>query len=210
MPNADFFSRFGLFVNKGFLDPELCSNIRSEMQSTRSAPATVVGKEVPDEAVDENTRRTKAAEVSALTISLVEERFLALKPMLERHFDVTLSGCQKPGFLVYEEGDFFQPHPDSSPEPDAPEYVRERQVSAVVFLNDETEDSGRDSYGGGSLTFYGLMDYPGRENSDQNGKKIGFPLVGEAGLLIAFRSELVHEVTPVTRGERYTIVSWFR
>jgi len=29
-------------------------------------------------------------------------------------------------------------------------------------------------------------------------------------MLVAFRSETTHEVTPVTHGERYSIASWFR
>ena len=37
-----------------------------------------------------------------------------------------------------------------------------------------------------------------------------FHLRGEPGTLVAFRSETTHEVTPVTHGERYSIVSWFR
>lgn len=203
MPNADFFTRFGIFVDKGFFEPELCSKIQSEMQSTPSTPSTVVEKQGPDDAVDEKTRRTKSAKVSSPTVSLVEERLLALKPALERHFDATLSGCQKPQFLIYREGDFFRAHPDNSTDPDAPEFVKERQVSAVIFLNNESEDSAPGSYGGGSLTLYGLMGDPRREN-------LGFPLQGEAGLLVAFHPGILHEVTPVTHGERYTVVSWFR
>lgn len=203
MPDADFFTHFGLFVNKGFFDPDLCSTIRSEMQSTPSTLATVVEKEGPDNAVDENTRSTKSAKVSASTVSLVEGRLLALKPMLEKHFDVMLIGIQKPQFLIYKEGDFFRPHPDNSPEPDAPEFVKERQLSAVIFLNGEAEDSRWESYRGGSLTFYGLIGDPRSEN-------IGFPLTGEAGLLVAFHPAILHGVTPVTHGERYTVVSWFR
>jgi SM-20-related protein len=30
------------------------------------------------------------------------------------------------------------------------------------------------------------------------------------GTLVAYRAETTHEVTPVTHGERFTIVSWFR
>ncbi|MCA1578026.1 MAG: 2OG-Fe(II) oxygenase [Acidobacteria bacterium] len=37
-----------------------------------------------------------------------------------------------------------------------------------------------------------------------------FHFVGERGTLIAFRAETTHEVTPVTHGERYSMVSWFR
>jgi len=36
----------------------------------------------------------------------------------------------------------------------------------------------------------------------------GFPITGETGLLVAFPSHCVHSVTPVTRGTRFTIVSW--
>ena len=106
MPNADFFTHFGLFVDRGFLDAEVCSRIRSEMQLTRRTPATVVEKEVASEVVDENARRTKAAEVSEPTNSSVKERWLALELMLERHFGVTLSGCENLGFFVYEEEGF--------------------------------------------------------------------------------------------------------
>jgi SM-20-related protein len=33
---------------------------------------------------------------------------------------------------------------------------------------------------------------------------------GKPGILVAFRSETTHEVTPVTHGERLSIVSWYR
>ena len=54
-----------------------------------------------------------------------------------------------------------------------------------------------------SLTFYGLMD------DGVSGESVGLPLAGETGLLVAFPSHLVHSVSPVTAGERYTLVSWF-
>jgi predicted 2-oxoglutarate/Fe(II)-dependent dioxygenase YbiX len=28
-------------------------------------------------------------------------------------------------------------------------------------------------------------------------------------MLVAFRSDVLHQVSPVTKGERFTIVSWF-
>ena len=115
---------------------------------------------------------------------------------------MTLTDCQEPQFLVYREGDFFHRHRDSRRESDAAEFSKQRRVSVIVFLNGEDEVPGPDVYGGGSLTFYELM--------SGSGVEYGIPLVGEPGLLVAFRPELLHEVTPVTHGERYTIVSWFR
>jgi predicted 2-oxoglutarate/Fe(II)-dependent dioxygenase YbiX len=77
----------------------------------------------------------------------------------------------------------------------------ERRISISLFLNQQSEDSTPGTYTGGSLKF---SDYrkppPDRE----------FYMPVETGLLVAFRSELTHEVTPITRGERYSIVSWYR
>ncbi len=52
------------------------------------------------------------------------------------------------------------------------------------------------------MTFYGLME--GAE-----WEKCAFSLEANSGLLIAFRSDVLHEVKPVTFGERLTVVSWF-
>jgi SM-20-related protein len=69
-------------------------------------------------------------------------------------------------------------------------------------LNDEAADGGEDNYEGGALTLFGLLD----AGNDQD---VGLPVVAEAGALIAFPSGMLHEVTPITRGKRFTVVSWF-
>ena len=201
MSNADFFTRLGLFVVKDFLNPELCARFRHEARLADGTQATVTltGSEV----VDESVRRTKLVKVSAATIASLEARLLALKPKLESHFNVALAGCQKPQFLVYKEGDFFQPHQDNSSELTSSRYLQERQMSMVIFLNRQVEVPEPDAYCGGSLALYGVID------DDPRWQTWGFPLVSQTGLLIAFRSDVLHEVKPVTYGERYTIVSWF-
>jgi hypothetical protein len=49
----------------------------------------------------------------------------------------------------------------------------------VTFLNDQTADPRADAYGGGNLTFYGLL------NEDPKGEGVGFPLTGRRGTLVA-------------------------
>jgi predicted 2-oxoglutarate/Fe(II)-dependent dioxygenase YbiX len=61
---------------------------------------------------------------------------------------------------------------------------------------------GEEPYQGGDLTFFGLMKTPGA-------KEYGFPVDMETGLLVAFPSATLHEVSPVTGGKRYTLVTWF-
>lgn len=67
-------------------------------------------------------------------------------------------------------------------------------MSVVVFLSEES------AYSGGSLVLHGP--YPDFEKRH--------PVPAAPGSLIAFPSETTHEVTPMTGGQRYTIVSWFR
>jgi SM-20-related protein len=49
--------------------------------------------------------------------------------------------------------------------------------------------------------FYGLLEDPRTHGH-------GLAVEGEPGLLLAFRPDLLHEVTPVLHGDRYTIVTW--
>lgn len=200
MPHASFFAKLGLFVVQDFFDAGLCAKVRAEMRAAPNNRATISrGSEI---LVDENARRTKWIKVSASTRLLVQDRLLAVMPNVASHFDLALTDCEYLQFLRYGTDDFFEPHTDNSDRDDAFDVVQARQVSVVLFLNGEMEKPEPDGYSGGALTLYGLIDKPGWETK-------GFSVVGEPGLLIAFRSDVHHEVTPVTHGERYTIVTWF-
>jgi SM-20-related protein len=201
VPAVSFFNGFGLLGVPGFLTPEECQVLRREIAEAGISAATV-REEGSEYGVDEGRRKTRWAEVSPEASSLVSERMAGLRPRVAEAFGLKVNGVQQPQFLVYREGDFFRRHRDSNKDEGAADFARERQVSAIVFLNAESAESAPDSYVGGALTLYGLMD-------DGRGGDIGLPVTGETGSLIAFPSELVHEVTPVTHGERYTVVSWF-
>ena len=196
MPEAAFFTRFGLFAEEEFLDSATSARVAAEMRERGGRPATV---SLSEEHVDEDYRRTTLADVSEETGTLVERRIRAALPTVARHFDESLEEMERAQFLLYREGDHFRRHSDSprdrQPSPDG----TVRRISLVLFLNGEGPADEADSYEGGNLTFYGLM-----------GESVGLPLTGSPGLLVAFRSELVHAVTPVSHGERCTVVSWFR
>ena len=201
MPRAEFFTLFGLFVQRDFFSKKECAQIRSQMCVAAGGLATIRRKE-DIYVVDESVRRVRWLDVPATTMSSVENRLRDLKPAIEKHFGLTLTGFQSPQFLDYRVGDFYGPHRDSSADPGAGKMAQERQVSVVIFANSESAEPHDDAYCGGALTFFGLM-------NDPRGAGAGMPLVGEEGLLIAFRSPTMHSVTPVTYGQRYTIVTWF-
>lgn len=205
MATSDFFARLGIFTFKGFLDPQFCANYLTEANLVTATPALVLPKSgdiILEAQVCQSQRRTEQLKISTLTESFIHKRLLAIKPTLESYFGLPLSGFQKPLFYRYKKGSFFGAHQDSSDRPDAPNFIKERRVSIILFLNSKAVEPSPLTYCGGNLTFYKLIDDPRWET-------YGFPIESEAGMLVAFRSDIWHEVKPVTDGERYTIVSWF-
>ncbi|HEY5883902.1 MAG TPA: 2OG-Fe(II) oxygenase [Pyrinomonadaceae bacterium] len=191
----------GVYSVEGFLDPSTGELIKSEMRESEYARARVYDREwnYQERAT---LRSTLQVEVSGATHALIRAKLLDMRPALSRHFELELSDCQELNFLIYKPGDFFEPHKDASERPGAPEHVRQRRVSVIVFLSDEDDIGQPGEYSGGSLGFYGLLKDPRAAN-------IGLPVKGKAGLLVTFRSDVFHQVSTVTRGERYSIVSWF-
>ena len=130
------------------------------------------------------------------------DRIGSLRADLAAHFKMPLRGHEGPTFLRYTPGGFYEPHVDRAGD-DEPEISPSlRRVSIVIFLNAMSAHPGPSEYAGGALTFYGVVDDPAW-------RTFGFALEPEPGLLVAFPSHLVHEVTPVAAGDRYTIVDWF-
>jgi predicted 2-oxoglutarate/Fe(II)-dependent dioxygenase YbiX len=203
MPRAGFFALLGWFVAPGFFDGAECSSIRREMKGSPTDPARILDGN-NQLVVDADKRRTEVALVSAETRALVTSRLMATMPSLEKHFGVELAGCESPSFLVYKPGFYYGRHADANYNPESPVRFRERRVSISIFLNGEGNENEPDTYSGGSLAFSGT-----RRDDLQNSNYSGIALTGEEGLLLGFRSEWPHEVQPIQRGVRYSIVTWF-
>jgi predicted 2-oxoglutarate/Fe(II)-dependent dioxygenase YbiX len=202
MPASTILGHLGLFVRRGFLSRESCRQIRREMSSAARMRAMVRPIGSADGHVDEKTRRTGIATVPAAITTLIEDQLRAIQPDLEDHFRLQSLGWQNPQFYIYEPGDFFSAHRDSAADAMAPDWVKKRQLSVSVFLNDVEGRADDEPYAGGALVFYG-------HRGDRPGTGFGIPLESEAGMFVAFPSDWIHEVQPVTSGRRYSIVTWF-
>lgn len=196
MPSADVSTWPDLFIVKDFLAPDVCREIVAEMNVAEGEAATVYGRTTSG-AVDSNIRQTLRLTPATETVDLIKTRLLAQQAAIEKHFAVKVSEHEEPQFLRYRVGDFFVAHQDGNTGLLRLD-TELRRVSLVIFLSRESELAQPDTYSGGSLVFTDL----------RSSRK--FKIAGEAGMLVAFRSETTHEVTPVTRGNRYSIVSWFR
>ena len=177
------------------MDADACASLKAELNEspTTQAPVYIEGTEGT---IHEDIRKTTSLHPSAETKSQIHEQLLSQKSAIETHFGLNLNDCEPPQFLRYEKGDFFVRHQDGNPRQDDFDHLKVRRISIVVFLNGFSAEPQADSYSGGILNFY-----------DQGGE---FGLEGETGLLVAFTSDTFHEVIPVTRGERFTIITWFR
>lgn len=106
---------------------------------------------------------------------------------LKSTYKSDLKFVEPPQFLRYDVDEHYDCHNDSESWMDGKlKRVVERDVSVLLYLNDDFE--------GGQIEF----------------TQLGLTLKPKAGMLLAFPSylEFEHRVHPVTKGTRYTIVSW--
>ena len=169
-----------------FFDDAACARVVRELRETGGAAAQVYGKSAAGE-VDPAVRKATRLVASTETSELVRSRLLELREQLANHFAINLGDPQEPQFLRYRVGDSFVAHQDGNT-PLLRDESLLRRVSVSIFLNA--------GYSGGTLILHG-----------EGAERIAVEPV--PGSLVAFRSEMTHEVTPVTDGERYAIVTWY-
>jgi len=187
----------GIYTEENFLGRATCEALKASMRAGRRERARVYERGA-GYAVNESRRSAIRVSVDEGFALEVGARLRSKCEEFSRRFGVEVKDCDEPTFLAYGPGDFFEPHKDYTGSPNAPDFVSRRRVSAVVFLGDEGADG---DYEGGSLAFHVL--------GDERLRHIGLPVRGRAGLLVAFRSDVLHQVSPVERGERFTVVTWF-
>jgi SM-20-related protein len=193
---------FNLFLLRKFLDAERCARLRTELDSSPTTQAPVYIEGDPG-VIHETVRKTTSLHPSDPTFSEIHARLFQQKSLLEDHFGESLTDCERPQFLRYEPGDFFVRHQDGNTKQIDFDHLRIRRISIVVFLNGFSPEPEADCFSGGALNFY-------EDRAESQDAPGSYVLQGETGLLVAFRADTFHEVSPVTSGERFTIISWFR
>ncbi len=127
-----------------------------------------------------------------------DSRFTSIQPLLQKTVEafLTISNqrfrypathVEAIQFTEYLEEDFYTWHMDASPE--IPRYS-----SASLGLSSPF------SYQGGDLSFRDILDPDDKESP--------IKIKITQGELLVFPSLLVHSVTPITKGKRYSLVLW--
>ena|SRR5690349_5156591 len=190
---------FDLYLDGEFFSNQQCSELIAELAVAPEAPASVYGRGQAG-AVDERVRKVARLAPSPETIARVTQRLGDARAAVAAHFGVVLTACEDPQFLRYREGDFFVAHQDGNTGMLLSDTEQSRKVSVVIFLSRQAEVPEPGTYGGGALVFTEWR--PGRKGGRH-------ALAAHAGLLVAFTADTTHEVTPVSWGDRYSIVSWY-
>jgi SM-20-related protein len=202
MPGPAFFEQFAILSIHDFLPVEFCRQLCFEMQNATTTVGAIWNPHTGDHVEEAVKKRKEIIGLSPEVESLIREKLLRRMPQLADHFKVELSGIQPLKFTRYDKDDYYRMHLDVSPHQDAPSILNDRKVSIIVFMNQEGGELEEGDYRGGNLTFYGLL-------GDRQWQGVGLPLMSNTGLLIAFRPDTFHEVTPVTEGSRFTLTTWF-
>lgn len=112
----------------------------------------------------------------------VNNRLIDLLKTLYNINGMEVTGLGPFQFTEYKVGDYFDWHSDRSGE-----LYRDRFVSTIIQLND--------NYNGG------LLEIKDNENTL-------IPIEQKKGNLFVFDSGMIHRVTPVINGQRYSLVNW--
>ena len=137
---------------------------------------------------DESTRKTKLNWLPLQhKFNKILSEYVTKANTIMYHYDIgKFTPCQ---FARYDVGDFYNYHQDSGH--NIVEYEKEtRKLSMTLQLSDP------DTYEGGQFFFYN-----GNKEEEE-------PEIQKQGSILVFDSRMWHRVAPVTKGVRYSLVSW--
>jgi PKHD-type hydroxylase len=164
------------------LHPEQCDKVVQEWKLIPTEEASILDTNE----VDEKIRKARICWVDDK--SLV---YRAVSSFMQEangcYFRYNITSLEKAQFATYEEGCFYDWHPDSGVF--SPNEEKVRKLSCVIQLTDPKD------YEGGELELYNGTNPPVKPSNKQ-------------GSVVVFNSSIYHRVTPVTKGTRYSLVMW--
>lgn len=211
MPNQYY--DYPYLIIKNFLSELTCQEI-SEFTSNVSAVEqakvkTTLLNSIVDPSVDENIRKTVHHKLPKKFLQVYDKSFKIHQAAIEDFFRLALTTSTKLQTLEYTKGSFYIKHADDSNElvnelNETVGFIQvasQRKLSSVLFSTSHAKhENSALEFQGGELIFNYLFDADGEQ-------VVFYP---EAGDMIIFPSNPIysHEVLPVKKGYRLTLVQW--
>lgn len=186
------------FLSHLLIQPKVVENdglkfITDFMRRSKSEYTTVYSPESSNPIkLDTSIRNAKAVDCTPINTELKELYDNIVKYIINPFYEFSIRDSELPQLLKYDVGGHYVAHVDAYGKWQAPDGEifwkknMDRDLSTVLFLNDD--------FGGGELWFPDLK----------------VSIKPEPGLLVCFPSSqyFVHQVNPVTKGTRYSMVTW--
>lgn len=180
-----------IFRQPEFLIPAQCVEIRRGMDAGDVEPAEVLANGIQR---DSEARVASLVEPSKSLTHDIEAKLDAVRERVAQALGISLGEREGAGFIRYPAGGFYRAHRDRGDDPQWPPAAR-RAAAVVLFLNASRTAGADGTFEGGILRLHlpdGTID-----------------VAPEAGLLVAFPADVLHEVTMVRSGTRDAIVDWY-
>ena len=181
------------------LDEAFCKQVIASLSNPQASGVYDNSTEVNKQVVDTYHRSSKAMQLKPeLYTQMVDRMTSAVNKHTQALLNMTATLGEPLQFLSYDEADkgHFLAHTDNAYY-DAKGVFRytspHRQLTCIFYLNDD--------YEGGELVLHSV------HHSDGSLVRL-HPATGG---MVLFPSDIrfMHEVTPVTKGKRYSVVGWF-
>ncbi len=189
-----------ILIEPQVLTPEALQELQEHARNSQTTDLSVFDPDKTNETgetswiVDKDIRDTQIIEFGPL-FPKIEELFKNIvKHIINPFYGIEVWDSEVPQFLKYNVGGHYKPHIDGRSiwfAPNGDKIWRkstDRDLSIVLFVNDDFE--------GGEFLFPDLH----------------IQVKPKPGLLVCFPSDqnYLHGVAPVTKGTRYSIVTWAR
>lgn len=201
-------------IIKNFFTPELCKQLASLVKKDEDAQTAKVKQESISGIIEADVvtkyRKTNIYTLDDFYSEYYAKQFLKYKPMIEEYFGAAMTLSTEIQVLEYKEGYFYVKHADDSSELVDEDgqtvafkcVAPERKLTTVLFATSHrcNSDDHSEGFSGGELLFNYLY--------DQEGNPV--KIKPQAGDMVVFPSNpyFSHEVLPVEKGYRLTLVQW--
>jgi hypothetical protein len=196
MMNVQFKTR-NIALSADFLPVAECSDIVQAMDASPGEPAQIVraGESILDQTLRYCIDHHLPDSVKRPIGTSLTRFFDAHRTELDSDADFLYG----PYFMSYGEGSFFRAHRDVANHKNDPARLAAHRWSLLLYLNGREPAADLPTFDGGALIVY---------ETDPKVRDRRVVIVPKPGLLVMFRSFLMHEVTTVLKGTRYAVAGW--
>lgn len=188
-----------IVTTAGFVSLSDCRQMIDAIESSVGEPAQVVraGESILDQSlrscIDHHVPDSIKHPIKSRLTAFFHTHRAELDPESDADF---LYG---PYFMSYGKGSFFRAHRDVANHKNDPPRLAAHRWSVLLYLNGRDAEADLPSFDGGALIIY---------ESDTKLRDRRVVIVPQPGLLLLFRSSLMHEVATVIDGTRYAVAGW--